>query len=87
MSILMRLPEFGLDLFGPGREQPGMAVRDRRQEVMQLERHLRGLTPGDTRDGGCHDGAARKPKEPAASELHRNLPFGPRLFAAHCGRY
>ena len=49
MSILILPPEFLLDHLGPRRQHLGVAVGDRRQEVVQLQRHLRlgERRPGD----------------------------------------
>ena len=62
MSILILPPEILLDHLGPRRQHLGVAVGDRRQEVMQLQRHL-GLgkrRPGDGRRGKRGAGGTRE---------------------------
>jgi hypothetical protein len=69
----------GLDLLGPGREQLGVPVRHRRQEVVHLQRHLRGLAPGDAGDGRRRNGGTGEFQQLAATKFHVHPPGSSRI--------
>ena len=73
MSMRMRPAEFCLDLARPRREKLVVPARYRREEVMQLERHLRRVGPRQPQHGGRRYGRHHRGQKRAAGKSHGPL--------------
>ena len=75
--MLMAPFEIGLDLLRPRHQDVDVRVGDRREKMVQPQRHVGGEGPTGPQHRRCRDSTGRKRQEPTTRLTHESTP---RLF-------